>query len=191
MMSMVDIFPYRTVIRNKITMLFSKQTYYTKLAYHGWLVLLSLVLFTALSWTMYYLVAPFFIRKTRRRRRVPPQSVEKGTIEYEQMRLKWGHMMVSMIHALIVTGWTTYTILKDPGNLSLTAESRVFGHTRSLGYMFAVSLGYFSWDVCCCAKYLRMYSRGVLIHALLGFFGILTTFVRYPAPLSNLRRDLS
>ncbi|PJF19706.1 hypothetical protein PSACC_00479 [Paramicrosporidium saccamoebae] len=126
-------------IRTAIEKFLSKQNRLKELPQHGYQILVAFVLFTATSWISYYFIAPSLVR----------YSKKKKLKDDEHARAKWGHMAASFLHAIIVCCWSLS--LWYDNELAHTIEDRVFGYSREFGSMFSFSVGYFLWDVMCCA----------------------------------------
>jgi cbb3-type cytochrome oxidase subunit 3 len=159
-------------IRAFIFKLLSRQKVLTRLPEHGYQIFLAFLMFTATSWLTYYFIAPSLIR----------YSKKKKAKSDEQARLKWGHMAVSFLHAVIASSWSFY--LWYDNSLAHSLEDRVSGYSRDFGMMFSFSVGYFLWDVFCCAWYLKHYGKGFFVHSLLGLLGLsccYKPFMMYPS----------
>lgn len=116
-------------LRAEIADILSKQPYLTALPNHGYQILFAFILFTATSWITYYFVAPKLLL----------YSKKKKLKNDEHARVKWGHMAVSFLHAIIVCAWSLY--LWYDNALAHSVETRVWGYSKSFGYMFAFSSG--------------------------------------------------
>ena len=106
----------------------SKQKYFSVLAPHGHEILLSFMLFTVLSWITYYWIAPCM-----------PPSKKKDFVASEYARAKWGHMVVSFVHAIISCVWCLW--LWNDASMAGTLEQRALGYSPRFGQLFAVSEG--------------------------------------------------
>lgn len=158
-------------LQAKVLEIFSKQSYLTALPYHAYEILLAFLMFTAASWFSYYLLAPKLVRYSRR----------KKVKDDELARVKWGHMLVSFLHAIIVSVWSL--CLWYDNSLAGSVETRVLGYSKPFGQMFSFSVGYFMWDVLCCLWHIKFYGRGFLIHGILGLVGLSACyrpFMMYP-----------
>lgn len=165
--------------------LLSNQTYFKALPQHGHHIFYAALLFMATSWISYYVLAPKLIdySAVRLRRVSKSQDGGKGRslLAEERVRLKWGHMAVSFVHALISCCWCLY--LWYDNSLADSLHSRTLGYSYEYGLMFSFSMGYFIWDVSCCIRYMREYGKGFLIHAIMGLCGMLSCycpFMMYP-----------
>lgn len=158
-------------LQAKVLEIFSRQSHLTALPYHAYEILLAFVMFTMASWFSYYLLAPKLVRYSKR----------KKVKDDELARVKWGHMLVSFLHAIIVSAWSLY--LWYDNSLADSVETRVLGYSKPFGQMFSFSVGYFMWDVLCCLWHIKFYGRGFLIHGLLGLVGLSACyrpFMMYP-----------
>lgn len=56
------------------------------------------------------------------------------------------------------------------------AADRIYGYTPYSGFVSAMALGYFVWDIIICTKYINMFGIGFLVHGLSAFFVFLQSF---------------
>lgn len=112
-----------------LTYYLSKQSYLEALPRHGFQILVAFLLFTSTSWMTYYFIAPSLLAYSRK----------KKLANDEHARVKWGHMAVSFLHALIICGWSLY--LWYDNSLAHSVEERVMGYSHFFGEMFAFSVG--------------------------------------------------
>jgi len=109
--------------------LLSKQSFLTVLPAHGSQILWTFVFFTAVSWLTHFVIAPTLIAFCKRRTQV----------EEKQDPAKWGHMVASIIHAVIVSVWSSYLWYTVPFPDSV--EERVFGYNRAFGDLLGFTIG--------------------------------------------------
>jgi hypothetical protein len=162
---------WNLLLEAKVSRLLSNQRHLKALPAHGYDILVAFLLFTVASWFSYYFVAPVLVHYSRKRM----------VKDDELARIKWGHMLVSFLHAIIVSFWSLY--LWYDNTLADSVEKRVLGYSKPFGYMFSFSVGYFIWDFMCCIWFRRYYGKGFLIHALLGLAGLTCCyrpFMMYP-----------
>lgn len=141
-------------------------SYFTVLPEHMTLVFWSVVFFFGLSAIVRLAVAPWLIAVAERR----------GTVVAEGTRKKWGHTVVSMVHAIVATTWTLYLLTSGRLRRADTVDARVFGYDPAIGQLLAFVAAYFVWDATICVRNVRVYGRGFLVHAFLGLLAVLSCF---------------
>lgn len=132
---------------------------------HVGLILAASLFFTAMSWGIYYGMAPRLITRHVRKhyekmggRRSSVEFVPKGNI-----RPKMAHIITSLVHALLVTAGSLYCVLNDTS--ANNSYERVFAIDDLMTQIVILSTGYFIWDLFVCVYYFRLYGKGFLVHA--------------------------
>ena len=78
-----------------------------------------------------------------------PPSKKKDSVASDYARAKWGHMVVSFVHAIISCVWCLW--LWHDASMAGTLEQRALGYSPRFGQLFAVSEGYSSGALNLCA----------------------------------------
>jgi hypothetical protein len=80
-------------------------------------------------------------------------------------RLTWDVHVVSFIQSVWVCVLALWVMRVDRERAAMSWEERVWGYTGALGLVQAFACGYFVWDLWVSARYLSMFGRGMLAHA--------------------------
>lgn len=151
-MGMIDIFPFTwghptmetLTAYQRISALYPLK--YPHVQENALAILLASLAFLVLSWTVYYGVAPRLITRYYRKmyQRQGGRRSSGEFLRYGSMRLKWAHMIVSLVHALVVTGVTAWFIWIDVDGLS---ADRIDGYSPNVARLLAFSAGYIFDDL--------------------------------------------
>lgn len=80
-------------------------------------------------------------------------------------RVNFDIHVVSHIQAILIVALSAPLF----GDKVLAAD-RVYSYTPYAGFITAMALGYFAWDIFICTKYIGMFGMGFLIHGVSAFF---------------------
>ncbi|KAJ5257180.1 hypothetical protein N7478_013284 [Penicillium angulare] len=101
-------------------------------------------------------------------------------------KLNWDIHVVSFVQSVLINTLALWIIFVDTERGSMSSLERVFGYTGACGFIQALAVGYFVYDLIVSAFYVKMFGIGTLFHAIsalwvfsLGF----RPFLNYYAPV--------
>ncbi|EKV08349.1 TRAM/LAG1/CLN8 homology domain [Penicillium digitatum] len=125
-----------------------------------------------------------------------PQSYNKLT---PRTKLNWDIHVVSLVQSVLINAAALWVMYSDEERSSMTSGERVFGYTGACGFIQALAVGYFLYDLIVSIVHVRMFGIGMLFHAIsalwvfsLGFKPFLNffapTFILYElsSPFLNI-----
>jgi hypothetical protein len=81
-------------------------------------------------------------------------------------QLNWDVHVVSFVQSVLVCATAIYVMLYDEERRNMNTEERVWGYTGGTGFVEAMGLGYFVYDLWITVQNLSMFGIGMLFHAL-------------------------
>ncbi|KAJ5611649.1 hypothetical protein N7528_008754 [Penicillium herquei] len=101
-------------------------------------------------------------------------------------KLNWDIHVVSLVQSVLINALALWIMFVDDERNSMSPLERVFGYTGACGFIQALAVGYFIYDLIVSTFYIDMFGIGTLFHAVsalwvfsLGF----RPFVNYYAPV--------
>jgi hypothetical protein len=99
-------------------------------------------------------------------------------------KLNWDVHVVSLVQSILVCSAAFYVMRYDEERWNMTTEERVWGYTGGTGFVEAMGLGYFVYDLWITAQNLSMFGVGMLLHAASALVVFSFGFVRILVPVS-------
>ncbi|KAJ5748147.1 uncharacterized protein N7511_009843 [Penicillium nucicola] len=111
-----------------------------------------------------------------------PESYNKLT---PRTKLNWDIHVVSLVQSIVINVAALWIMVVDNERNSMSSGERVFGYTGACGFVQALAVGYFVYDIIVSIRHVQMFGIGLLFHAVaalwvfsLGF----RPFLNYYAP---------
>ncbi|VVT49500.1 uncharacterized protein SAPINGB_P002300 [Magnusiomyces paraingens] len=80
-------------------------------------------------------------------------------------RVNFDIHVVSHVQSILIVA-LSYPLFGD----KVLAENRVYSYTPYAGFITAMALGYFLWDIFICVKFIKVFGVGFLVHGVSAFF---------------------
>ena len=104
-------------------------------------------------------------------------------------KLNWDIHVVSLFQSVVINTLALWILFVDQERNSMSAGERVFGYTGACGFIQALAVGYFIYDIIVSTIYVRMFGIGVLFHAVSALWvfslGFVSSANATPPPLST------
>jgi hypothetical protein len=91
-----------------------------------------------------------------------PESYNKLT---PRTKLNWDIHVVSLVQSIVINAAALWIMIIDKERYSMSSGERVFGYTGACGFVQALAVGYFVYDLIVSIRHVRMFGIGLLFHA--------------------------
>lgn len=109
---------------------------------------------------------------------ISPKLSRHYSTHNARTKLNWDVHVVSLVQSVLVCLAALYVMRYDEERRSMTVEERVWGYTGGTGFIEAMGLGYFVYDLWITAQNLSMFGVGMLFHAVSALVVFSFGFVR-------------
>lgn len=92
-----------------------------------------------------------------------PQSYPKLS---PRTKLNWDIHVVSLVQSVLINVIALWIMYVDEERWSMSPAERVFGYTGACGFIQALAVGYFVYDLIVSAVHIKMFGIGMLFHAI-------------------------
>ncbi|KAI3654270.1 hypothetical protein MP228_000989 [Amoeboaphelidium protococcarum] len=110
-------------------------------------------------------------------RRVSPLLVPQYAKLLRQKQIQWDIRVVAFLHSVLISA-LSLVVLND----EQLYRNRLLGYSYISGQVYAIAIGFFTWDLYICIVHYKDYGLGFLVHALsclLVFLYSMTPFAMY------------
>lgn len=119
-----------------------------------------------------------------------PQSYPKLNA---RTKINWDIHVVSFVQSVLINVMALWVMFTDKERSSMSAGERVYGYTGACGFVQALAVGYFVYDLIVSAVYLPLFGIGMLFHAISALWVFSQGFVSLHSlfTMTKLTRPMS